>query len=362
MVKIVNSDLASGKAGKRSGKVKGVVIHNDYGAMTPEEYITWLNRRKAAGKLGLGYAHYYIDKDTIVRVDHTYNKAWHTGNNDGNANYLGYEVVESFYGVISDAEFIENENMTLRQAAEDLAYYGLPVNRDTVRLHNEFKATSCPHRSWDIHVGKGKSFTSANKNIMKDYFISKIKAYQNLGKTVQEMLKNEGVKDPVKVETPKATGTHKVVKGDTLWDIAIKYNTSVSNIKSLNNLKSDLINVGQVLKVNGTVKSVTETIKKPAAVKKTTPAKPAAKKYPLPDATYWVKKPLFSGTGVRQVQEALASIYFYPEKGAKNNGVDGYYGAKTADAVKRFQSVNGLKADGDYGPATKKVLDKKVNK
>jgi len=221
----------------------------------------------------LGYAHYYIDKDTIVRVDHTYNKAWHTGNNDGNANYLGYEVVESFYGVISDAEFIENENMTLRQAAEDLAYYGLPVNRDTVRLHNEFKATSCPHRSWDIHVGKGKSYTSANKNIMKDYFISKIKAYQKLGKTVQEMLKNEGVKGTVKVETPKATGTHKVVKGDTLWDIAIKYNTSVSNIKSLNNLKSDLINIGQVLKVNGIVKSVTETIKKPATVKKPAPAK-----------------------------------------------------------------------------------------
>lgn len=96
--------------------------------------------------------------------------------------------------------------------------------------------------------------------------------------------------------------------------------------------------------------------------KKAVPAKPAAKKYPLPDTTYWVKKPVFSGTGVRQVQEALASIYFYPEKGAKNNGVDGYYGAKTADAVKRFQSVNGLKADGDYGPATKKVLDKKVNK
>lgn len=96
--------------------------------------------------------------------------------------------------------------------------------------------------------------------------------------------------------------------------------------------------------------------------KKAASAKPAAKKYPLPDATYWVKKPLFNGTGVRQVQEALASIYFYPEKGAKNNGVDGYYGAKTANAVKRFQSVNGLNPDGEYGPRTKKVLDKKINK
>lgn len=96
--------------------------------------------------------------------------------------------------------------------------------------------------------------------------------------------------------------------------------------------------------------------------KKAAPAKPAAKKYPLPDATYWVKKPLFSGTGVRQVQEALASIYFYPKKGAKNNGIDGIYGPDTSDAVKRFQSVNGLKPDGEYGSKTKKVLDKNVNR
>lgn len=95
--------------------------------------------------------------------------------------------------------------------------------------------------------------------------------------------------------------------------------------------------------------------------KKVVPVKPAAKKYPLPDATYWVKNPRFKGEGVKQVQEALASIYFFPKKGAKNNGIDGIYGPDTSDAVERFQSVNGLKADGDYGPATKKVLDKKVN-
>lgn len=45
------------------------------------------------------------------------------------------------------------------------------------------------------------------------------------------------------------------------------------------------------------------------------------------------------GTAVKQIQEALAALYFYPEKGAKNNGIDGYYGVKTADAVKRFQSM-----------------------
>lgn len=38
---------------------------------------------------------------------------------------------------------------------------------------------------------------------------------------------------------------------------------------------------------------------------------------------------------------------------SKNNGVDGYYGPKTADAVKRFQLMHGLVADGIYGPKTK---------
>ncbi|QGX65945.1 hypothetical protein GPA07_11020 [Bacillus sp. ms-22] len=37
------------------------------------------------------------------------------------------------------------------------------------------------------------------------------------------------------------------------------------------------------------------------------------------------------------MQEALAAVYFYPDKGAKNNGIDGYYSPKTENAVKRFQ-------------------------
>lgn len=90
--------------------------------------------------------------------------------------------------------------------------------------------------------------------------------------------------------------------------------------------------------------------------------KVVAKKFNLPDTEYWVKKPQFSGSGVLVVQNALSSIYFYPNKGAKNNGCDSYYGPKTADAVKRFQSVNGLLADGVYGDDTRKKLDKLVNK
>lgn len=43
-----------------------------------------------------------------------------------------------------------------------------------------------------------------------------------------------------------------VKKGDTLWSIAKKYAISVDELKKLNNLSNNLLNVGQTLKVSGT--------------------------------------------------------------------------------------------------------------
>lgn len=41
--------------------------------------------------------------------------------------------------------------------------------------------------------------------------------------------------------------TYTVVSGDSLWSIAKKFNVSVTEIRNLNNLKSDLLSIGQVI-------------------------------------------------------------------------------------------------------------------
>ena len=97
--RINRDDIINGKAGKRPGKPKGAVVHNDYGAMTPEAYVNWLINRKRLNQLNLGFAPYYGNRTSMLRADNTNNKAWHTATNEGNTWYLGYEVVQSYYAI-----------------------------------------------------------------------------------------------------------------------------------------------------------------------------------------------------------------------------------------------------------------------
>lgn len=92
-----------------------------------------------------------------------------------------------------------------------------------------------------------------------------------------------------------------------------------------------------------------------------TPSKPKPKPKPSTKWTdkrgKWTGGTLLNGhygEQVRQLQNRLATHKppFYPNKSAKNNGVDGFYGADTEDAVRRYQSVSGLTVDGKAGKAT----------
>ena len=66
------------------------------------------------------------------------------------------------------------------------------------------------------------------------------------------------------------THTYTVQSGDSLWAIAQKFNTSVGHLKQLNGLTSNLIYVGQTLKVDG------QAVAQPAKAETPAPAKTVA--------------------------------------------------------------------------------------
>ena len=153
----------SGVAGRRGRNPYGVVIHNDAASQgaTTSFYRNWLPSHNAE----LGFAHWYVCSDGILQVEYEANMAYHTANANGNANYIGIEACQSMGNL---ATFQNNEERSIKLAAEILKRYGLQPNRTTVILHKQFSATACPHRSVTLH---------GDWTVMQDYFIAQIKKY-----------------------------------------------------------------------------------------------------------------------------------------------------------------------------------------
>ncbi|WP_414052874.1 SH3 domain-containing protein [Macrococcus animalis] len=179
---------------------KGVCIHNDAGTLSGIGYKSFL----ANHPLQNGFAHYYVSEGSILLAQYTDRVAWHTGNQWGNANLIGFEVCQSMSA--SDEQFLRNEEETFKLVAEVMKSYNIPINEKTVWLHKELSSTACPHRSWDLH---GKSIASVKK-----YFVERIQYYANGGKA------------PVKNATVQKAPS----KNTTGWQVN-KYGTKWKNEK-----------------------------------------------------------------------------------------------------------------------------------
>ena len=92
------------------------------------------------------------------------------------------------------------------------------------------------------------------------------------GTTVDELKNANGLKSntlsigqtliiPEKKESTSEI-SYVVKKGDSLWLIANKYDTTVEKIKSTNNLKSNTLSIGQVLVIPSSSEFITYTVKK----------------------------------------------------------------------------------------------------
>jgi peptidoglycan DL-endopeptidase LytE len=94
-----------------------------------------------------------------------------------------------------------------------------------------------------------------------DVYVAELKSWNNLKSDViypgQTLVVSSG--GTTTSPAPTGSSTYTVQSGDTLSHIAVRYDVSVSSIKSWNGLSSDTIYVGQKLSINGTSNGGTET-------------------------------------------------------------------------------------------------------
>ncbi|MCE4965315.1 autolysin [Staphylococcus chromogenes] len=167
---------------KRGYKPKGIVIHNDAGSLgaTAKAYRNGLVNAPLS-RLEAGIAHSYVSGTTVWQALDESQIGWHTANQVGNRDYYGIEVCQSIGA--DNKTFLKNEQATFQECARLLKKWGLPANRNSVRLHNEFISTSCPHRSMELHTGFNpitQGMPSRKTQLkLKDYFIKQIRTYMN---------------------------------------------------------------------------------------------------------------------------------------------------------------------------------------
>lgn len=181
-LKYIRDEVKGYRLPNRGYKPKFIVLHNDAGSVnaTAENYHNGLVNAPES-RLEAGIAHSYISGNTVWQALPESRIGWHTANAIGNKNGYGIEICQSIGA--SDKTFLANEQTAFQEAARMLKKWGLPANRNTVRLHVEFSSTSCPHRSAKLHTGHDPVtqglLPKAKQIQLKDYFIKQIRSYMD---------------------------------------------------------------------------------------------------------------------------------------------------------------------------------------
>lgn len=188
-------------------------------------------------------------------------------------------------------------------------------------------------------------------------------------------------KEQTGVVSPSYTTNYTVVSGDSLWKIASTHTMTVNELKEMNHLTSDVIYVGQILKVkslaaqplpdtqqsvvNEPTASTPGAISAPAQEAVATAPPPAPTPTPTPTPTPVVKPNVTApqvkkyptlktgsrGSAVVDMQNKLRIAGVYKGKS------HGTFDTATKNSVIAFQKKNKLKADGVAGPTTLAKLD-----
>lgn len=231
MLNINHSLRARNLRGPSFRKVRGIVLHDTAGAGTVGD----------VGYLANDPEHRGISVDFVVTRDgvawqlnpdphkyYTFHAGRHTKfrdmiNGSVNAGTIGIEISHKSNPALQSPEWPTEQVMAVAQLCKQLC--------------DEFHLTA-----EDITT-HAKIITDRSRTDPRNFPFSQFWAIFN------------GDNDPVLVVPPVQPVTVSnntyiaVVAGDTLWDLAQKYQTSIETLKGLNNLTGSLLTVGQKLRV-----------------------------------------------------------------------------------------------------------------
>ena len=275
------------KGGRESGVTGNGIVEKDYNLLI-SEYI--FNRLKSLGadvKIIRTTDEYISEDDRANKILNAY------GNNSkvvALSNMLGNtgSGAEIIYALRNNsnlasalAENLDDAGLTVRRSENDTSKDYYNIQKDTglietiivnygninnineaTNIKNEWEDyaeavvkslanyTNVPYykegESQEIYtVKKGDSLWKiANKY---NTTVEKLKSANNL-KTNTLSVGQKLVIPSISV-SPEVSDTYIVQKGDSLWSIANKFNMTVSKLKNLNNLTNNLLSIGQVLKI-----------------------------------------------------------------------------------------------------------------
>lgn len=288
--------ISPNSSNPRKNKIKKITLHHVAGDLTVEQIgNVFANKNRQAS------SNYGVDTDGRVGLYvEEKNRAWTSGNPDNDHQAITIEVSNnggSPNWPVSDKALERTIELCVdickRNEIEELNYTG--DRNGNLTRHNMFQATICPG----------------------PYLQSK---FSYIADEVNKKLQEGN------------TGTYTVKKGDTLWNISQANNLTVDELKKANNLKDDLINIGQELAIPQGGKSIPS--RKPTK-------RPTKSEANLKVDGYWGQET------TRALQK-----YF-------NTIVDGKI-SRPSMLIREIQKVVGARVDGYLGKETITKMQKRM--
>ena len=155
--------------------------------------------------------------------------------------------------IIVEYGFLDSTSDDVNQLKNNYENYAEAVVRALV---DYIGATYIPVVGSDYYVvQKGDSLWSIARKLNTS--VAELKSLNNL--TSNNLSVGQVLKTPSSNTENDNQTTYTVVKGDSLYKIAQKFNVTVQDLINLNNITSTNLSIGQVLQVKGTVPSKEET-------------------------------------------------------------------------------------------------------